>query len=89
MRKTYLAACVAVTFAAALAGCGGSGGGEAPVTDPGVQSDVVPDSAMASPEALVRYAIAMQAETDENDEPLRMPAREMPSSETAEPVPLD
>jgi hypothetical protein len=82
MHKTYLTACLALLLAA----CGGGSGGERPAEpDPGV----VPDSAMASPEALVSYALAMQASADENDEPLRMPAREMPVSDTTEPVELD
>lgn len=73
----------AAALAATLAACGGGGGGNdnAP-TPPATQ---VPDSAMASSQAMVSFVKTMAQ--DENTEPLSMSAVESPKSDTEEPAP--
>lgn len=90
MPKTLTRTLTAMLLGTALlAACGGGGSADDTAPPPAVDTGVVPDSAMASPEALVSYAIAMQASSNENDTPLRMPNRDMPVSETDEAVEID
>jgi hypothetical protein len=70
-------------LAAALAGCGGGGGSDDPAVPPPVTQ--VPDSAMASSQAMVNFVKAMTQ--DDNTEPLTMSAVESPKTETEEPSP--
>jgi ABC-type uncharacterized transport system auxiliary subunit len=73
----------AAALAATLAACGGGGGGNDNAPTPPVTQ--VPDSAMASSQAMVSFVKTMAQ--DENTEPLSMSAVESPKSDTEEPAP--
>jgi hypothetical protein len=72
-------------LAATLAACGGGGGGGGNDTAPPPPVTQVPDSAMASSQAMVNFVKTMAQ--DENTEPLSMSAVESPKPDVEEPVP--
>ncbi|MCE4556220.1 hypothetical protein [Pelomonas cellulosilytica] len=85
--KTWMTAAAATAACLGLAGCGG-GSGDAPAPPPPPPPPVVtavPDSAIASPTALVSY-LGAQAAADETSEALTLPAGEAATSETDEPL---
>jgi hypothetical protein len=70
-----------------LAACGGGGSGDSPAPAPGpapTAATAVPDSAIASPAALVGY-LSAESGSDETSEPLTLPAADPATSETDEP----
>lgn len=71
----------------ALAACGGSDDGGGSLPPPPPAATAVPDSAIASPAALVSY-LNGQPSGDETGEPLALPAGEPATSETTEPQAL-
>jgi hypothetical protein len=71
-------------LAATLAACGGGGGGGNDTAPPPPVTQV-PDSAMASSQAMVNFVKTMAQ--DENTEPLSMSAVESPKTDTEEPAP--
>lgn len=73
----------AAALAATLAACGGGGGGNDNAPPP--LATQVPDSAMASSQAMISFVRTMAQ--DENSEPLSMSAVESPKSDTEEPAP--
>ncbi len=73
---------LALPLAVLLGACGGGGGDAAEEA----AARTVPASAMASPEAFVRYAASLVA--DDKAEPLELAQLQPPVSETAEPVDL-
>lgn len=73
---------MALAGAALLAACGGGGRDTAPPPPPATQ---VPDSAMASSQAMVNFVKSMRE--DDSSEPLSMTPASAPMSETEEPVP--
>jgi hypothetical protein len=83
--KTLFTALVALAAAALLAACGGGGGADDGGA-PAAMDDTVPASATASPEALAQYVAALPQ--DDRREPLNVAGLVLPTSETAEPVPV-
>jgi hypothetical protein len=71
-----------VSAAALLAACGGGGFSE---VLPAPVATQVPDSAMASSQAMATYVKSMAS--DESSEPLTMPSVAAPMSDTDEPQP--
>ncbi len=70
-------------LAATLAACGGGGGSNDSTPPP--PATQVPDSAMASSQAMVSFMKTMAQ--DEDKEPLSMSAVESPKADTEEPQP--
>jgi hypothetical protein len=82
--KPGASAVLLLCLSAALVGCGGSSAGEEPVAV--VAEDPIPTSAVASPEAFSRFAAGL-ADAD-SSEPLNVDNLVPPTSETAEPDPV-
>jgi hypothetical protein len=68
-----------------LTACGGGGGGDAAPT---AAATSVPDSALATSDALVTYQSTMVSTSSDTSEPLTVPDTAMPTSDTTEPTPL-
>jgi len=81
-RLTSAAALAASLVLTACGGGGGDSGGSMPPPTPVVTA--VPDSAIATPAALVSY-LNGQSFSDETSEPLTLPAGDPATSETDEP----
>ncbi|MBI3346900.1 MAG: hypothetical protein HY020_06770 [Burkholderiales bacterium] len=81
---TRLTLVTALAASLGLVACGG--GSDDPLPPPPMPvATAVPDTAAASPMALVSY-LNGQAFTDETSEPLTLPAAELATSETDEPL---
>lgn len=79
-RKTAL---LAAGAALVLAACGGGSDDVVVAPPPPVVATAVPDSAIASPAALVGYLKGLKAD-DETSEALTLPAMDVAASETEE-----
>ncbi|MEO8123082.1 MAG: hypothetical protein ABI633_03455 [Burkholderiales bacterium] len=78
-----ICSCGAVVAAVALLSACGGGGGE---TSLAPAANVVPDSALASPEAYTRYVGSLAP--DDQSEPLLLTGVVAPVSDNTEPIPL-
>lgn len=86
---TRLTSATALAAGLLLAACGGGGYGDGLVSPPPAPPAVtaVPDTAIVTPGAFVSYLNA-QSFMDETNEPLTLPAGELATSETDEPLPV-
>jgi len=82
--RTLSTLAAAAAAGLALAACGGGSDYDAHPTPGTVTPTAVPDSAVASPQALVSY-LNGQSFSDETSEPLTLPAGDPATSETDEP----
>lgn len=83
MIKLICSRAAVVAVAALLSACGGGGGGVSVVPE---EANVVPDSALASPEAYTDYVGSLAP--DDQAEPLLVNGLVAPVSDTADPLPV-
>jgi hypothetical protein len=83
--RALLNAMAALAASLALAACGGGDDGTEPA--PPAAPTAVPDSAFVSSAAFLSF-LSGQSFSDEASEPLTLPAGDLPTSETDEPLSL-
>ena len=86
--RTLYSTLAALAAGLVLTACGGGSSGDGGMTPlPPQPATVVPDSAMASPAALVGY-LAAEPSSDDSSEALALPKADAAATETDEPLPV-